>query len=365
MKILLLEPYFTGSHKSWAEGYQSNSSHEIKIISLPGQFWKWRMHGGAITIAKEFLQSDFDPDLIIATDMLDVTSFLSLTRERTFNIPTVLYFHENQITYPWSSSDRDVLEKRDVHYGFINLTSALTANHVLFNSEYHLDSFLSGGKKILKHFPDYQELDTIDEIQSKSQILYLGMDLLQFDAYKEEKKGDPVILWNHRWEYDKNPESFFHLLYRLHDEDYAFQIAILGENFQSTPNVFDEAKDRLKEKIIHYGYCNDFKEYARWLWKADILPVTSNQDFFGVSIMEAIYCGAYPILPKRLTYPELLPDTSHHKHLYDNEDELYELVKDCIDHIEMNRENAIGDWVNKFDWKLMAPIYDKLFRSYI
>ena len=96
MKILLLEPYFTGSHKSWAEGYQSNSAHEIKIISLPGQFWKWRMHGGAITIAKEFLQSDFHPDLILATDMLDLTSFISLTRKRTSHIPTVLYFHENQ-----------------------------------------------------------------------------------------------------------------------------------------------------------------------------------------------------------------------------------------------------------------------------
>ena len=91
MKILLLEPYFTGSHKSWAEGYQSNSSHEIKIISLPGQFWKWRMHGGAITIAKEFLQSDFDPDLIIATDMLDVTSFLSLTREKELSIFPLCY----------------------------------------------------------------------------------------------------------------------------------------------------------------------------------------------------------------------------------------------------------------------------------
>jgi Domain of unknown function (DUF3524). len=100
LKILLLEPYFTGSHKSWAEGYQSNSAHEIKIISLPGQFWKWRMHGGAITIAKEFLQSDFHPDLIIATDMLDLTTFLSLTRERTFHIPTVLYFHENPINLP-------------------------------------------------------------------------------------------------------------------------------------------------------------------------------------------------------------------------------------------------------------------------
>ena len=127
MKILLLEPYFTGSHKAWAEGYQSNSAHDIEIISLPGQFWKWRMHGGAISVAKEFMQSDFQPDLIISTDMLDLTTFLSLTRSKTADIPIVLYFHENQITYPWSSNDRDVMEKRDIHYGFINIASALVA----------------------------------------------------------------------------------------------------------------------------------------------------------------------------------------------------------------------------------------------
>ena len=365
MKILLLEPYFTGSHKTWSEGYQSNSSHDVKIISMPGQFWKWRMHGGAITLAKEFLQSDFIPDLIIATDMLDLTTFLSLTKSKTVDIPTVLYFHENQITYPWSTTDRDVQEKRDVHYGFINLSSALAADHVLFNSEYHLNSFLSGGKKILKHFPDHQELDVIDEIQSKSQTLYLGMNLVQFDAYEEKSEGDPLILWNHRWEYDKNPESFFHCLFRLHEEGHKFQVAILGESFHSVPNIFDEAKIRLKDRIIHYGYCSEFRDYARWLWKADILPITSNQDFFGVSIMEGIYCGVYPILPRRLTYPELLPDSYHSKHLYNNEDELYELVKISIKDISMVRAYSMGDWIRKFDWNSMAPSYDKLFNSYI
>ena len=308
MKILLLEPYFTGSHKAWAEGYQSNSAHDIQIISLPGKFWKWRMHGGAISVAKEFMQSDFQPDLIISTDMLDLTTFLSLTRSKTADIPIVLYFHENQITYPWSSNDRDVMEKRDIHYGFINIASALVADHVLFNSQFHMDSFLSGGKKILKHFPDNQELDSMEIIQSKSDILYLGMDLSILDSHKAQKSGDPLILWNHRWEYDKNPESFFHLLYRLDKEGFPFEIAILGESFKTTPSIFDKAKDKLNDRIVHYGFCDQFKDYAQWLWKADILPVTSNQDFFGISIMEAIYCGVYPILPKRLTYPELLPD---------------------------------------------------------
>ena len=73
-------------------------------------------------------QSDFQPDLIISTDMLDLTTFLSLTRSKTADIPIVLYFHENQITYPWSSNDRDVMEKRDIHYGFINIASALAAD---------------------------------------------------------------------------------------------------------------------------------------------------------------------------------------------------------------------------------------------
>ena len=91
MKILIIEPYFTGSHKQWAEGYKRHSSHEIKILSLKGQFWKWRMHGGAITLAKMFDAMDWLPDLILATDMLDLNTFLSLTRDKSNGIPTALY----------------------------------------------------------------------------------------------------------------------------------------------------------------------------------------------------------------------------------------------------------------------------------
>ena len=100
MKIVLIEPYFSGSHKSWALGLQSYSKHQIKIISLPGKFWKWRMRGGAITLANDFMKMDYEADLILATDMLDLTTFLSLTRVRTSNIPTAIYFHENQLSYP-------------------------------------------------------------------------------------------------------------------------------------------------------------------------------------------------------------------------------------------------------------------------
>ena len=135
MKILLVEPYFSGSHKSWAEGYQSFSNHNIRIISLPGKFWKWRMHGGAISLAKQFMEMDFNPDLILATDMLDLTTFLSLTKSRTAQIPNALYFHENQLSYPWSPLDKDLVLKRDLHYHYINYTSSLVSDYNYFNSE--------------------------------------------------------------------------------------------------------------------------------------------------------------------------------------------------------------------------------------
>ncbi|MBI5957993.1 MAG: DUF3524 domain-containing protein, partial [Chloroflexi bacterium] len=86
MYILLLEPYDTGSHAAWMRGYQAHSVHEVHLLSLEGQYWQWRMLGGAVPLAERFLASGLRPDLIVASDMLDLTSFLALTRPLTAQI---------------------------------------------------------------------------------------------------------------------------------------------------------------------------------------------------------------------------------------------------------------------------------------
>jgi len=125
MKILLIEPYYTGSHKAWADGYVKSSRHAVELLFLSGHYWKWRMHGGAVTLAEKYNGNYDNNDLIIVSDMLDLTTFQALTRTKTAGIPFVIYFHENQLTYPWSETDRDVAAGRDNHYGFINYSSAL------------------------------------------------------------------------------------------------------------------------------------------------------------------------------------------------------------------------------------------------
>ncbi|MEE8335765.1 MAG: DUF3524 domain-containing protein [Candidatus Neomarinimicrobiota bacterium] len=367
MNILILEPYFTGSHKTWAEGYKHHSSFEINILSMPGQFWKWRMHGGAITLAGDFLNSNLKPDLLLATDMLDLTTFLALSgKSKMPKIPAAVYFHENQLSYPWSPADRDVIEKRDHHYGFINIVSALASDHNFFNSNYHLESFLTSAGRLLKQFPDLKELESVEKIRNKSSILPLGLDLIKFDRFKDIhiKTEPPLILWNHRWEFDKNPEEFFKALIILHEKGINFRLAIVGENFKKVPEIFNRAKEILGGKIIQFGYCDSFEDYARWLWKADILPVTSIQDFFGISILEAIYCSTLPLLPKRLSYFELWGGNTHNNFFYNNFDELVSRLEKALKSPSGSSPDLRAE-AKKYDWSYMAPVYDRRFSAIV
>ena len=364
LNILLFEPFHAGSHQAWAEGFAAHSEHHVELLTLKGRHWKWRMHGGAVTLAEKFMASKLQPDLILATSMLDLTTFLALTRERTAHLPLALYFHENQLTYPWSPRDADVGLRQDRHYGFINYTSALAADAVLFNSAYHKASFLEALQGFLKVYPDHRGLTNVDKIRAKSEVLHLGMDLSKFDKFRVAKNNDvPTILWNHRWEYDKNPKAFFEVLYELSDLHFDFKLIVLGENYAESPPIFAEAKERLAKHIIHFGYVPDFETYARFLWQADIIPVTSQQDFFGASVVEAIYCEAYPLLPKRLAYPEHIPQEYQTQHLYDNRVQLMELLKKYIDNFHQNELVSLSSHLKKYDWYKCIYEYDAFFEK--
>jgi hypothetical protein len=94
------------------------------------------------------------------------------------------------------------------------------------------------------------------------------------------------------------------------------------------------------------------------LWHADLLPVTSNQDFFGISVMQAIYCNCYPLLPNRLAYPELIPAEFHAHHFYDGFDDLVDRLDTAIRNIKNIRAQSLRPLAEKYDWRSMAPVYD-------
>lgn len=362
MKIALLEPYNTDSHQKWTKGLLEHGLDEIMVFQLPGSHWKWRMHGAAITLYKRLSASGFVPDIVLTSDMLDLALLRSLFHRDGKDAIFIHYFHENQLTYPWHDNDPDIRLKRDRHYSFINYSSALVADHVVFNSNYHKDAFNSTIESFLNAFPDHQNTETAENISSKSSVICPGIDFNVLDAFREETANNtPLLLWNHRWEYDKNPNDFFQALEIISAEGISFQLAVCGRDFPDSPKIFSQAKEKLKSHIVHWGFCSTEEEYIRLLWKADILPVTSMQDFFGYSVVEAMYCGAYPLLPERLVFPEHVEDK---KHFYNHQDEFLQKLRNVLKEPICNFEQK--EFLRKrYSVSKTTEDFSQLFRKFV
>lgn len=380
-KVTLISPYHGGSHKAWAVGYQNHSQHAVNLLTLPDRFWKWRMHGGAVTLARRWLSQLKTgqqplPDVFWATDMLDATTFLALTRPYTTNIPFLLYMHENQLTYPLPQDGRTgpmrrQLGERDYHYAFINYTSMLAADRVFFNSRYHQESWFAALPNFLKHFPEYNELGSVERLRQKSAVLPVGVDFQRLAIGEREVAQNlqpsiaddqsPLILWNQRWEYDKNPEAFFAALYEAAEAEIPFRVALCGQTYGKRPSIFAEAQEKLGSRIVHAGFA-DADTYRRLLWEASVVISTAHHEFFGIAILEAIYCQTFPLLPRRLSYPELIPEPYHRQCLYDNQAGLGQRLKWVLTHEAEVRETAVtlSHAVSRFAWPHTAPQYDML-----
>ena len=352
-------------------GLKQASQHRMELFALPARFWKWRMHGGAVTLAGQFREAQFPADVILATDMLDVTTFLALTRPFTSHTPIGLYMHENQLTYPLPSDGRTGPMRRqhgerDLHYVFINFASMLAADFVLFNSHYHLESWFGALPGFLRHFPEHRELQVAAALRAKSQVVPVGLRLadLQPPVTGENTAvhRPPLILWNQRWEYDKNPDDFFHALFVLADEGLDFQVALCGEQFGKRPFIFERAIEQLGQRIIHVGYASR-AQYRDLLWAADITVSTAFHEFFGISILEAIACETFPLLPNRLSYPELIPPSFHSDCLYESQADLLARLRHALTQPITIREmgQKLATAVTPYDWSHLAPRYDQIF----
>lgn len=374
MNVLVLEPWYGGSHRNFVDGFIGHSRHSCRSLTMSARFWKWRMQGGAVTLVRkteELLESGFAPDVIFASDMVNLPAYLSLMRRRLGDVPAVLYLHENQLTYPLPPETQ-----RDLTYAYINYMSCLAADRVVFNSSFHFESFHDALPGLLRVFPDYTHLNSVQKIRERSTVLHLGIDLAAHDAYRNERCGGrtqgnppPIVLWNQRWEYDKDPAAFFRVMNRLDDSGARFRLLLAGEHFESQPKEFERAFERYAERILHYGYAEDFQEYSRLLHRADIVVSTARHEFFGIAMMEAIYCGCHPLLPNRLSYPELIPESLHRPLLhapclYEDEDDLFRILQRILSGDDrLLPVEALRSIPSALDWRSHVEHFDDLLEE--
>jgi glycosyltransferase involved in cell wall biosynthesis len=357
-RILALEPYYGGSHKAWLDGLSERSRHKFDLIDMPPRKWKWRMRGAAIAMAERFWNeyADTQYDALLATDLMNLADFLAFTRPRFDDVPVVLYMHENQLSYPLHPGERI-----DYQYAITNLASILAATRVVFNSEYNRCDFFQGIRKLLSKMPDFKpDPKLLDRVERDSGVIAPAVDLQSLKQELIRDGGSPVLLWNHRWDRDKQPEVLVDALRELVQRDEPFRVIICGEAFRDTPACLLDAQAFLGDRLIHFGYAESREAYANLLAQSDIIVSTSMQEFFGISVVEAIYAGAFPVLPDRLNYPYLIPNEHHRAVLYDDG----KLVDKLSDTMRCVKEGTLPDMryiAEPHDWSELMEQYDALF----
>lgn len=361
MKILFLEPFYGGSHKDFALGFQETCPYEVILQTMPDRFWKWRMRGAGLHFAG-IIKNISEYDLIFATDMMDLTDFIALAG--TDLPPVWLYFHENQLSYPLSPGER-----RDYHLGFTNIVSAIAADQVFFNSYFHLNSFLTQAGRLIHKLPDFQPNQLMEQIQDKTTVVYPGCRFPSSDGPLGDRAGEPpLIIWNHRWEHDKNPDPFFNALSELKKNKTEFSLAVVGENFSQSPPIFEKAKHLFDKELIEFGYLESREEYVELLKKGSIVVSCANQENFGISIVEAVRYGCLPLLPDRLSYPEIMPDYSHDHILYQDDNDLAELLEKKVKQLSSysGLRSRLSADMKKFSWDvIMNEFITRIFHENI
>jgi glycosyltransferase involved in cell wall biosynthesis len=215
--------------------------------------------------------------------------------------------------------------ERDHHFGFTQLVSALAATVCVFNSAYNRDSFLEHGEALLRRMPDAVPRDWMPRIRDRSRVLPVPLPLPDVaPRVSLPPSGGPLVLWNHRWEHDKDPDSFFRAVAAV---EAPFRLAVCGERFSDAPPVFEQARRRFADRIAHWGYLDSRNAYEDLLGRTDLVVSTALHEFFGISILEAVHFGAHPLVPDRLAYVESIPP----EHRYRDEPDLVARLRDlCL-----------------------------------
>ncbi|MFQ5381093.1 MAG: DUF3524 domain-containing protein [Dehalococcoidia bacterium] len=362
VRVLFVEPFYSGSHKVLLDGLALHSTHRIEPLTLPGERWRQRMRMGAQQLAAKFLQPRLNTgssiDLVVAADMLDLPAFLALTRHVLASPRVLLYMHENQFTYPRVGGT-----KLNSWFGQINYLSALAADYVAFNSRFHRDDFLGALETLSRQPNNWLVPEAIGMIREKSFVLPLGLPLSDLDRFRRPaSQGRLRILWNQRWEFDRAPDMFVRVITRLIRDGAEIEIAVAGDPGDNPHPALVGLPESLGDRLVHHGLATGGREYADLLWSSSIVASTTRHEFFGIGMVEALYCECIPVAPASFNYPSLVPADLHTPCLFTDEagfeDRLRSFAAGPLPAPESLRRAAA-----QFDWSVMSRRWDEALEA--
>lgn len=351
-----------GSHRAWAEGFVRSSEHDVRLVSLPGERWRWRLRGGAVELVEPIescLEDGWEPDVLLVSGLVDVAVLLGLTRPRLGNCAVAVYQHESQMLYPTPTGTVDI--DAVMH----NINSWLVADVVLFNSEFHRHEVEAALGEFAPTLSSPSLAALLGGLSNRFEVLSVGVDLGWVEAVSRRPtspRSRPQILWPHRWDADKRPDVFLRALQRLAGTGLEFSLVLAGD-LGGAVGVRDEIVAHLGESVVAVGPF-ETEQYRTHLLTSDLVVSCADHEFFGIAVVEALAGGCFGVLPDRLSYPEIVGGVGSVM-LYDPgrfgsalEDAIRARVWASYRPAAMTTE-----LVDRFSWQRLGPRYDDRLRD--
>jgi len=124
---------------------------------------------------------------------------------------------------------------------------------------------------------------------------------------------------------------------------------------------FEAAAAELGERVVHFGYAESRAAYRAVLESGDLVVSTALQENFGIAVCEAVLHGCVPVLPRRLSYPELVPEQYHERCLYDDDPGLDRRLRELLTLPLTDRRSLAAELqcaFKKFERGRVAPQLD-------
>ncbi|MCG8530044.1 MAG: hypothetical protein MI749_05200, partial [Desulfovibrionales bacterium] len=112
---------------------------------------------------------------------------------------------------------------------------------------------------------------------------------------------------------------------------------------------------------VAHGYAPSRDAYLSWLKKGRVVVSTAVQENFGISVVEAVRHGCFPLLPRRLSYPEIMPRAHHREIFYTSVADLAERLAHCLETSDPAPRRALANYCGQYAWESLIPQYDELF----
>ncbi len=356
-RLAIVEPWFAESHAVLFGGVAEHSGLECAVVSLPGGRWRWRMRLGAWHLAQRLSRLEPEPDVLLVSDYVNLPVLRGLCPAA--RVPAAVYFLENQATYPLREG-----RQRDFEFVAINLLTCLSAERCVWCSRQQLEAFLAELPRFLARDPDADADAALASIERKSSVVPIGVDLDRFDRARlrrDERFGRPLhVVWPHRFEHDKNPADFFEVLIELADEGLDFELSAIGKSYRDVPPEMLAAREKLGDRVRAWGFLEG-DTYPAALAAADVVVSTAWQETQGLAVIEAIRAGCDPLLPDRLSYPEVLGASLAAKHLYSSRGDLRRRLRWMMRHPDRVRASP-DHWreMERFGWPTVGPRFREL-----